>query len=186
MNEESSAPGSSADQEWEQLWPTPVDDGLIEVLRTERTVAEHIARQFQNQGKAEDPCAEQVQRYKDAQAEVNDKRHSYFEARLVANSAHQQVTIDRLTKRLCTTNACRHQADVYIARDSAAANELDQAAGQAKADYEASKVTRDAAIGGLRECRQQHPYEHECGERGGPGIRRPDGRCYSWEELQRG
>jgi predicted nucleic acid-binding Zn-ribbon protein len=43
----------------------------------------------------------------------------------------------------------------------------------------------DHAVNALENCRKHHPYEHECGERGGPGIRRQDGKCYSWDELRR-
>jgi hypothetical protein len=44
-------------------------------------------------------------------------------------------------------------------------------------------IKRDLAA--LKRCREDHPYEHHCGERGGPGVRRPgpNGKCMSWDEI---
>jgi hypothetical protein len=45
-----------------------------------------------------------------------------------------------------------------------------------------ARIKRDLAA--LKRCRDDHPYEHHCGERGGPGVRRPgNGKCMGWDEI---
>jgi len=46
-----------------------------------------------------------------------------------------------------------------------------------------ARLKRDLAA--LKRCRDDHPYEHHCGERGGPGVRRPgNGKCMGWDEIR--
>ena len=54
---------------------------------------------------------------------------------------------------------------------------------------ESSKAAIKRDLAALKRCRDDHPYEHHCGERGGPGVRRPPGgpddKCMGWKEIER-
>lgn len=173
------------DEEWSRL----VAEHRVDVtgereMPSAQTIARHYAQEFAAQGTATDPCIDKIMAYKDAQSAYQDARHVHWEAVLQRTIAKQQVRISVLARNRCMTPSCFAAADREIAQNEADVAKADEVVHETATALTSAADARHSAIDDLKDCRQHHPYEHACGERGGPGVRRPDGKCAAWSDLE--
>jgi hypothetical protein len=147
-------------------------------------------------GRAGDKCADHVRRVTQAlkdvernRGELNDLREATDEE--VASLHDWNRKLARLDKELA-----QHpdDADARSARDEAAervdyykgAVEFgNRAVDEAQDELTTAKERLGTRLAALKRCREHDHYEHHCGERGGPGVRRPGGgKCMSWREIE--
>ena len=156
----------------------------LEELRTIGAASRHYANELSTLVRAGDPCIDEILAYKDADAAYHDAVHQSWEARLMHTIFHTQLRLDVLVRDHAILPSEIEEADRQIAKDKAGLERADRHEHEAHAALNAAYRARHQAVEALRECRRRHPYEHECGERGGPGIRRPDGKCAAWSDLE--
>jgi hypothetical protein len=158
----------------------------LEQLHVIGATARHYAEQLSTQARAGDPCIDKILAYKDADAAYHDAVHMSWEARLMHTVFYNQQRYDIQVRSHAILPSEVEQADRAIAEDQKHIDRADKLTREYDAQAGAARVARHKAIEALKECRKHHPYEHECGERGGPGIRRPDGKCAAWADLEGG
>lgn len=171
-----------------------------------KSLLSHIVGEFQLQldesarakatGRAADKCADHVRRVtqglKDverARGQLNDLREATDEESAILHDWSRKLT--RLNKEL---EQHPDDADVRSERDEAAERvQHYQGAvdfgNRELADSQDALTTAQERLGArlaaLKRCREHDHYEHHCGERGGPGVRRPGGgKCMSWHEIE--
>ncbi|HET6166412.1 MAG TPA: hypothetical protein VFE07_06255 [Marmoricola sp.] len=176
---------SDAGEEWAQLVEEHrVDMPDADAVRRAQDLSRHYAEQFASQGEAGDPCIDKVLAYKDSHTAYVDAHHRQWEAVLNRTIARQQLRISTLSRNSCVTPSCFEDADKQIAADQRGVASADAEVHKTAQSLSDAWQARHEAIADLKACRDQHPYEHECGERGGPGVRRPDGKCAAWTDLE--
>jgi chromosome segregation ATPase len=171
-----------------------------------KSLLSHIASELQLQldasarakarGGAADKCADHVRRVRQglkdverARSELNDLREATDEEAATLHDWSRKLT--RLNKEL---EQHPDDADLRSERDEAAERvqhyqgAVDFGNREVADSQDALTTAQErlrARLAALKRCREHDHYEHHCGERGGPGVRRPGGgKCMSWHEIE--
>jgi hypothetical protein len=116
---------------------------------------------------------------------VHASAYNAHVSRVLAASARDSVAKLQKEYDAATSDEERSALQDQIDEHESYIDEQDAAAEVWDTEHETAVPHFEKSLTALEDCRKKHHYEHDCGERGGPGIRRDDGKCYSWAELHR-
>lgn len=146
----------------------------------------YFGREFRALSRAsgKDACGTQQKDLEKAQKELSQLKSK--QATLYDREAFYGERCNKYNERAREARTPRER-DEWEAKADEAGQEAGSAHQRAKAmddDIADAQGRLEGATQTLRDCRDKNPAKGGCGSRGGPGVRRPDGKCAGWDDWE--